>query len=134
MPNIDLALNNIQDQIVRDNFKKLQDFINGQGVTQNQFQACEIYVTDNVTGLKIKHKLGGVPLDAIISRLIAPSAAKLKFNFSDFTKDEVSVDVTGLTSGNVLSARFLVGTFPDVVTVGSVVRASSEVQEVKGKF
>lgn len=133
MPNLSLEINTIQDQALRANFQKIQDFINGQGTTQNQLQSCEIFVTDNVEGLKIKHSTGGIPLDFILTRLIAPSATKLKVNFADFTKDAISVSITGLTSGQTLSARFLVGTIPNAVVVGSTIRASSEVQEFKSK-
>jgi len=132
--NVLLNLDGIQDQNVRDNFRVLQDFLNSFGMSQKQFQACEIYVTANTTGLKIKHNLGGVPLDFIITRLIAPSAARLKANFSSFTKTDVSVDITGLAAGEVLSARFLVGSFTDVVTPSEVIRADTEVQELRGKF
>ncbi len=131
---ISLDLANIQDQVVRDNMRKIQDFLNARPAAGDTFQACEIYVTENTAGLKIKHALGQVPLDCLVSRLIAPSAAKLKINFSDFSRTEVSVDVTGLASGETLSARLFVGTFPNVVTVGTVSRADTEVQELKGKF
>lgn len=134
MPNVTLNLNGIQDNAIQDNFQKIQDYFNSLPVNQTAFQACEVFVTGNVTGAKINHKLGGVPLDALISRLIAPSAARLKLRFADFTKSEVVFDVTGLSAGETLSARLLIGTFPDVVTVGDVVRASSEVQEFRSKF
>lgn len=132
--NIDLNLFNIQDQGTRDNFQKIADFLNNMETTQKQLQACEIFVTANIDGAKIAHKLGGIPLDLILTRLIAPSAARLKFRYSDFTKDSIVYDVTGLGSDEILSARFLVGTFPNAVTTGTVARASSEVQEFRSKF
>ena len=130
---IDLNLHGVQDPVVRDNFRKIQDFLNNLPVADN-FQACEVFVTGNVSGATMKHKLGGVPKDVIISQLIAPSAAKLKFTFSAFTKDAVAFDVTGLSSGETLYARFLVGTFPNLVTVGEAVHVDTEVQEIRGKF
>lgn len=134
MPNLDLLLANVQDNVTRENFQRIQDFMNSLGTTQKQLQACEIFMTGNVSGAKIAHKLGGIPLDVILTRLIAPSAARLTFRYSDFTNAEVVFDVSGLTSGQNLSARFLVGTIPDVVTLGSVVRASTETQELRSKF
>lgn len=134
MDNLNLNLSGVDDQKLRDNFQKIQDFVNGMGTTQNQLQACEIYVTANQTGLKISHGLGSVPLDLIITRLIAPSATKLIAKYSEFTKDEVVFDISGLSDGETLSARCLVGTLPDVVTVGSVVRGDAETQEFRGAF
>lgn len=134
MRNVDLNLSGVSDENLRNNFQKLQDFLNGIQTSQNQLQACEIYVTGNVTGAKIEHRLGGVPTDVILSRLIAPSAARLKFRFADFTSTEVVYDVTGLSTDETLSARFLVGSFVDVVTSGSPVRTSVETQEFRSKY
>lgn len=134
MPNLSLNVTGITDEAVRDNFQKIQQFLNDLQTSSNQIQACEIYVTGNVTGLKIEHKLGGVPLDVIVSRLIAPSAARLVPKYSEFTKNEVVFDVSGLAAGEVLSARLLVGTFPDVVSVGDVVRGDAETQQFRSKF
>jgi hypothetical protein len=134
MRNIQLNILGISDQFAAENFQKIQDFLNGMQNTQNQLQACEVFVTGNVTSAKLSHKLGGVPLDVLVTRLIAPSAARLKFRFADFTKTEVIFDVTGLSAGETLSARFLVGTFPDVVAVGEILRASTETQEYRSKF
>lgn len=134
MPNLELNLNSLQDETIRTNFQKIQDLLNGTQTTQNQIQAVEIYVTANATGIKIGHKLGGVPLDVILTRLIAPSAARLTPKYSEFTKDEVVFDVSGLASGESLSARLLVGTFPNVVSVGDVVRGDAETQQYRSKY
>lgn len=132
--NLSLNLTPLENEAVRDNFQKAQDFVNNQPFGPGRWQACEIYVTANTTTGKIEHKLGGIPLDAFITRLIAPSAARLKLRFADFTRTEIVFDVTGLAAGETLSARFLVGSFPDVVTVGTPVRASTETQEFRSKF
>jgi hypothetical protein len=134
MKALDLNISKISDESVRDSLRRVEDFLNNLPISQGFFQACEIFVTGDVDGAKIAHKLGGVPLDVVISRLIAPSAAKLTLRQSDFTKDEVVYDVTGLGDGETLNARFLVGNFPDRVLVGAEARGSSETQEVKGKF
>lgn len=130
---IDLDLQTIPDQNLRNSMQKVQDFLNNLPVSQDYFQPCEISVTENVTGAKLSHKLGGIPKDAILSRLIAPSAAKLKFRFSDFTSSEIVYDVTGLASGETLNARFLVGSFPDSVSTGTTPSGAAS-QELKGAF
>lgn len=134
MPNLELNLSGLTDEKVRENFQKIQDFLNNFQTSPNQIQAVEIYVTGNATGIKIGHKLGGIPLDVIPTRIVAPSAARLKPKFSEFTKDAVVFDVTGLGAGETLSARLLVGTFPNVVSVGDVVRGDAETQQFRSKF
>ncbi len=131
---ISLNLNGIKDEDVRQNFQDIQNILNAQVFDLERFQAIEIYVTANVTGLKISHRLGGIPLDVIPSRLIAPSAARLTPKFSEFTKNEVVFDVSGLSAGETLSARLLIGIFIDVVTVGEVARGDNETQQLRSKF
>ena len=131
---ISLNLNGLKDPDSRDNFQKIQDFLNNLAISHENFQAVEIYVTQNTTGLKIDHKLGGVPLDIIVTRLIAPSAARLIPQYSEFTKDAIYFDISGLASGESLNARLLVGTFSNVVSVGGVVRGDSETMQFRGKF
>lgn len=130
---IDLRLPLVQDGLMREVLRQIQDFANALPVGPASFQACEIAVTGNVSNAKLAHKLGGVPKDALISRLIAPSAARLTFRYSDFTKDEIVYDVSGLVDGETLHARFLIGTFPDVLTVGTVPTGSAS-QEIRSKF
>lgn len=130
---ISLNLGGIQDVNVQDNMQKLQDNANAQPVTPQTMQAGEIFVTDNQTGIKISHTLGSVPLDVLITRLIAPSAAKLTLNYKNFTPTEISMDVTGLAAGETLSARLFFGTLPNVVTVGTVKRGDNETQSFRSK-
>lgn len=132
MLSLDLA--DIADSRVRDNFQKLQDFANSLDITGEGFQPVEIFVTENVTQAKITHNLGGVPLDAILTRLIAPSAARLKLRFAEFTKNEIVFDVSGLASGETLRARLLVGSLPNVVSHGVLSQGDVETQELRSKF
>ena len=132
--NIALLVNQIEDPIVRDNFKKIMDFLNQQELGASAFKAVELYVTANATGIKIKHGLNSVPKDAILTMMVSPSGARLVVGYSDFTNEEVSFDVTGLSSGETLHARLLVGTFQSVVTFGESFVTEDSNQQLRSKF
>ncbi len=132
--NLELLLNGIEDSVVRDNFRKIMEFLNSQAVGGKSFQACELFVTGNATGIKILHKQGGIPKDCIISMLIAPSAARLVIDYANFTNEEASFDVSGLAAGETLHARLLLGTLQEVVTVGESFAEEDPTQQARSKF
>lgn len=134
MSQFDLLLAQVEDPVIRDNFRKIIEFLGANPVRQDAFKACELFVTGNATGIKIKHGLNQVPKDAIIVRLIAPSAARLVVDFAEFTSDEASFDVTGLASGEKLHARILVGTIENVATFGESFAMEDPTQQARGKF
>lgn len=131
---LDLLLQHVEDQVVRDNFRKIAEFLNNRMVGGRSFQAVELYVTANQAGIKINHSLGGIPKDAIITMLIAPSGARLVIDYAEFTSSQVSFDVTGLASGEKLHARLLIGTFQDVVTVGEAFEEEDPTMQTRSKF
>lgn len=131
---LELLLHHIEDPVIRDNFRKIVEFINGQVPGGKAFQAVELYVTANATGIKINHALGSVPKDAILTMLVASSTARLVIDYAGFTASEVSFDVTGLAAGEKLHARLLVGTFQDVVTVGEAFEEEDPTMQVRSKF
>jgi hypothetical protein len=131
---IDLNLSGIEHQGIRDNFQLLQDFLSSAQTGPQQLQVIELFVTGTQAGIRIGHKLGAIPLDVIVSRLVAPSAARLIPKYAEFTKDAVVFDTSGLDTSQTLSARLIIAAFSDVVTVGTVKRGDSETQEFRSKF
>lgn len=127
-----LNLDQIQDQLTRENFKTLQEFMTGAALTAERFRVIEAAFTGDVSQFTMRHGLGFIPLDVLVTRLIAPSGAKLTFLYSEFTADDLVVTVSGLSGS--MSVRLLVGSFPNVISVGSISRASNETQEVKSRF
>lgn len=134
MTGFDLFLEQVQDPAARENFRKIIDFLGSNPVKQEGFKACELYVTANQTGLKIKHGLSSIPKDVITTRMVASSTARLVLNYADFTAEEISVTVSGLADGEKLHARLLVGSFEDVVTFGSGLSIESPTQQIRSKF
>lgn len=131
---LELLLNQVEDTVIRDNFRKIVEFINGQVPGGKSFQAVELFVTANATSIKINHSLGSVPKDAILTMLVASSTARLVIDYAEFTDSQVSFDVSGLASGEKLHARLLIGTFQDVVTVGESFAEEDATQQVRSKF
>lgn len=127
-----LAVKEITDFYIRDNFQKIQDYFDAAAQLFESLQSIEIFFTSNAEKVKISHGLGFIPLDVLVTRLIAPSGAKLIFYYSEFTQGEIVVSITGLSG--VLNARLLVGTFPSTITVNSQDRGNNESQEVESKI
>ncbi len=124
-----LELTQVRDPLLLENFKILQEFMEKAALTSEQFRCLEVFLTDNAAQVKIPHGLNFVPLDVIVSRLVAPSGAKLTLLYSEFTQTDIVVTVTGLSG--VLNARLLVGKFPQVQTTNSQTRGDNEIQEYK---
>lgn len=127
-----LELSGITDDLSRENFKTLQEMMGALPIA-GAFRVVEFSVPGNQDRVKIRHGLGAVPLDVIVTRLVAPSGAKLTVLYSEFTKDELVVSVTGSPGGNLV-ARILVGNFPNVISSGTIARGDNETQEFKCKF
>lgn len=98
---ISLALAKIQDFDVRENFKKIQDFINKQSIL-NDFQFFDVTFSIAETNKKITHTLGAIPLDVIQTR--KTGAGNITFNYESFSREELDVTVSG-----PCRVRFLVG-------------------------
>lgn len=103
-----LAITEIADLIIRKNFQALRDYFDTNGQLDG-FTFVEFSVTSNQDNLKIKHNLGFVPKDVLVSRLIAPSAAKLELNHGKFDSTNIDATITGLSSGETLACRLFVG-------------------------
>lgn len=122
-----LAIKEVVDIFSRDNFKKLQDFFN-TSTGLDLFQPVEFQVNQSLTEYKIKHGLGFVPRDVLVTQLIAGSGVKLTVHHGLSTKDELVVSSSG-----PLKARLLVGSFRNVVeaNAGTFTTNSTDKQEFK---
>lgn len=96
--------------LIQRNFEAAQTLANVQSVMDN-FTALAFQVTKNEANVKIAHNLGFVPKDVIITRLLAPSTAKLYVNHGLSDSDNLNITVSGLADGELLDCRLLVGTF-----------------------
>lgn len=114
-----LAIKEIADLVIRDNFQKLREYFDKNGQLDD-FVLLEFEVTENQTDLKINHGLGLIPKDAFITRYIAPSAANLYLNHGKFTTDAIVLTVSGLAANESLKCRLFVGTYKGTVSAVSL--------------
>lgn len=129
-PTPDMSVKEIVDIYVRNNFKKLQDFFNSQPGVE-LFQPIDFQVDSAVTEFTIKHGLGFIPVDILVTQLIASSGVKLTVHHGLNTKDDLVVSASG-----ALKARLLVGRSKNVLSVGSgtFTTNTTDTQEFKSKL
>ena len=102
-PTPDLQLAQIQDQYVRKNFQNLIDYFSGQNQLLN-FRFFEQVFTEAITGQKLAHGLGVVPLDILVTHI--SGAGKVTFKYGSFDESYIVMDVTG-----ACRIRFFAGTY-----------------------
>lgn len=86
-----LNLNQIADQVLRDNLKALQDF--GKSLLFQNFRFFEITIPEAVTHMRYPHNLGYLPKDVLQSSLIG--AGSLTWNYDKFDQDNLDITTTG---------------------------------------
>lgn len=126
----ELAITEIADLVLRGNFKALKEYFD----TENQLQGFKFItftVTQNENNIKINHGLAYPPKDIVVTRLIAPSAAKLVLNHGLFDSSNLDLSVTGLGTNQKLNCRMFVGTFWNDSTTDTI--NSTDTQEFKSK-
>jgi hypothetical protein len=89
----EFILKDIEDLYIRENFKRLTSFFQKETLLKSSFKFFELTFTSAVTGNLVQHGLGFKPLDVIQTSSIGSGVAT--FNFTEFTKDVVSVTTTG---------------------------------------
>lgn len=99
----------VLDTYVRDNFKRLFDFLRLETQLMG-FKHCEVVVTAADT-IIFSHNLGFLPKDVIVTRNSGPGT--VTWNYSDFTNSAVSLTVSGasVTETNPQTIRFFLGTY-----------------------
>lgn len=114
-----LAIQQIQDIYIRDNFKALLSYFS----TQNQlldFKFFEQVFDGEADEVQIAHALGYIPKDILVTRITGDGV--VTFNYSKFTTTTLSLSATG-----ACRVRFFAGTYwndVSVETAGSADAAS----------
>lgn len=124
----DSTVNNIGNamNILRKNIEALQNYFDSNGQLDG-FVHLDFTVPSGSTEVKIKHGLGYVPKDILITRIIAPSGVKLTLHHDKFDTDNLVVSATG--TGDV-KVRMLAGTYKNSSAAAETLDAGSN-QEVK---
>lgn len=85
-----LLTREIQDEYIRENFKRLNDYFR-EARNFLGFEHVIITVTQTGVSQKFPHTLGYVPKDVIVTSAIGPGL--VQFNYEDFTKTELDFSV-----------------------------------------
>ena len=111
--------------VIRKNFESLANYFDKNGQFDG-FTHLEFTVPNGATQVKIKHGLGFVPKDILITRIIAPSGVKLTLHHDLFDSESICVSA----GAGDIKVRLLVGTYKNSSTSPESLEAGSN-QEVK---
>lgn len=89
----DLILKDIDDKYIRENFFRLQKFIQKFPLFRGEWEFFSLNVTSAVTTSAIPHGLGFRPTDVLQTSSIGPGV--MTFNFDLFTDKNLIVTTTG---------------------------------------
>lgn len=100
--NIDLVLKDIPDVHVRENFFRLQRFINDQVLFDGDFKLFDVSIPKKILSFKVAHGLTFIPEDVIILSTVGDY--NVYFRYQNFDKDNLY-----LTADGPVRIRFLAG-------------------------
>lgn len=128
----DLSPAGIQGMLlsIRKNFEALAKFFESNGQL-NGFKHVEFNVQANESELKIAHGLGSVPKDVLVTRLLAPSGAKLKLHHNLFDTESIVVSGTGWATDVPMRVRAFVGTYGGREATSESLDPTAVLQEIK---
>jgi hypothetical protein len=102
----EFILKDIDDEFIRENFKRLTLFLQKFPFFRGEWVFIEKTFTAAATNLNIAHGLGFKPTDIILTSTIGAGA--VTFNYSSFTDTNINVTVT-----NSCVIRFFVGAYKE---------------------
>ena len=100
---LDLILRGILDSVIRENFQKIQDFLNQLPLLAGDFRFFETAVPPGAR-MPIKHGLSFVPKDIILTSIVGDQ--NVYFNYMDFDQTNIYV-----TSEGYCTLRFFAGSY-----------------------
>lgn len=104
-----IQLNGIQDLVILENFKNILEYLRKESHFDS-FRHFELTFTNPVIGFKLKHNLGFLPKDIILTSQIGSGV--VVFDYSEFTANELVINLSGtVTSTNPTIIRFLAGSY-----------------------
>lgn len=89
----ELILKDIEDEYVRENFKRLSVFLASFPFFRGEWKFFELTFNGSVTNLKIPHGLTFTPKDVILTSSVG--AGVVTFNYSLFNKNTIDISTSG---------------------------------------
>lgn len=108
---IKLLISEITDNLIRENFKRLNDFIVGDILRKGNFKFFTYTVVEQPTTsypltLSIIHNLGFQPKDIIQLSVSNPDSATVTWNYDDFSMTHVNFTVSAACTVRVFLGRY----------------------------
>lgn len=88
-----LFFSEIKDQYIRDNFRKIVEYLTGKAILQGEYRFYEIVIPSAVTNYKFAHNLGFVPKDVL--QTSKTGAGTLTWNYTLFDRDNLDITTSG---------------------------------------
>lgn len=86
---IRLLRDEIKDTYIRDNFRRLQDFLNVDPLRKGQFKFYEIVLKTAAVNAVYPHRLGFLPFDVLHLSVRLPDTATVTWHYDKF--DEINL-------------------------------------------
>jgi hypothetical protein len=106
---IRFLIKELKEIYVKENFQKLEAYLNDQGILKPGFKLFELTFSGNIANFKYKHGLGYVPTDLIQTSLRGQGS--VVWNYSLFDRDTLDITVTGTSETDPLIVRALIGSY-----------------------
>ncbi len=104
MTAISLYRKEVEDEYSRENFKRLQDFINNSPLNKGEFKFFEIQLSAAVTNQKWRHGLGFVPMDVL--QTYVSGGVTVTWNFDLFDRTNLDLTTSGATTIRAFIGRY----------------------------
>ena len=98
-------LDKVKDEYVRDNFRRVKEYLAADIMRKMSFQFFEWELTDSGTYV-YPHSLGFQPLDVVQLSVRRPDTATVVWNYDDFTATNVSFTVSAACTVRALIGRY----------------------------
>lgn len=103
MASLSLILKDIVDVHVRQNFFRIQQFVNTQVLFQSDFKFFEVVISNPDTNFKVLHGLSFIPIDII--ELSVQGDYNFYFKYSDFDKNYIYINASGACTLRFMAGR-----------------------------
>lgn len=107
-----LLLQVITDPQMRENFKRIGDFLTGHPILKANFEQFTISVPTPgalVNNFRFPHNLGYTPRDILVTSAIG--SGTVTWNYDKFSSTELDLSITGAAAGGTVVLRVFVGNF-----------------------
>lgn len=102
---IKLLLKEVEDEVTRENFQRIEEYLRDESMLKGQFQHMVIAATDATPTFKIRHGLNFQPLD-VIQTFQSDSAVTVTWNYTDFDREFLNLTVSGPVTIRAFVGRY----------------------------